>query len=113
MLSKENRLRKEKDFKVAWKNGRSYISRYIIIKIRKNSRNISRFGIIVSNKISKKSTKRNHQKRRIREIIRLKLSEIKPGFDCVVIARQGILEKKYQEIEEEIKKILQKTRLIK
>lgn len=112
MLPEENRLQKEKDFKIVWKNGKSYISRCIIIKIRKNSRNISRFGVIVSNKISKKSTKRNRLKRQIREIIRLKIKQIKPGFDCIVLARQGILDRKYQEIDAEIIKILQKAGLI-
>ncbi|AIE72636.1 Ribonuclease P protein component [Synechocystis sp. PCC 6714] len=51
----------------------------------------SRFGITVSQKVSKKATARNRLKRKIRAVIHHLRPQIQPGFDVVIIVLpQGI-----------------------
>jgi ribonuclease P protein component len=74
---------------------------------------ISRFGIIVSAKISKKAAIRNKIKRQIREIIRLQLQNIKSGQDNAIIVLAPIISENYQTIEKELNQIFKRLRLYK
>ena len=112
MLAKPYRLIKEEDFKNVYRKGKSFFSDSAILKFAKNKLKNSRFGFVVGNKISKKASSRNEIKRRLREIIRLKLKLIKPGNDCVIIAKSNIKEKNYKEIEKATIKLLKRARLL-
>jgi len=113
MLAKTNRLTKDKDFNNVFKKGRSSFDKLIGIKAVPDQQENSRFGILVSSKISKKAVERNKIKRQIREIIRLQLDKIKSGYDIVIITLPEILGKNYQEIEQSVDRNLQKLKLIK
>lgn len=98
-MKKENQLKKDKEFDKVFKNGRSSFSKILGIKAAINGSGTSRFGILVSNKISKKAVERNRIKRQIREVIRLELKKIKPGFDVVIITLPAVFGQSYREIE--------------
>lgn len=108
MLAKQYRLQKDRDFKLVFEHGKTVSSKFLFFKFKKNDLPTSRFGFIIGKKISKKSTVRNKTKRRLREIIRKKINSIKPGFDIVVGAKTEVLEKTYQEIEQEVGCLLKK-----
>lgn len=112
MLSQKHRLTKQKDFDIVFKHGSSFFVRELGIKCAKNNSGHSRFGFIVSNKIAKKATERNKIKRRLREVIRLVLPKIKKGIDVVVIARPGIGELEYKEIEKQVMVCLNRLKLL-
>lgn len=99
MLSQKYRLTKEKDFEHVFKKGRSFFVKELGVKAVKNDLGYSRFAIVVSNKISKKAVERNKIKRRLREIIRLILPNIKKGVDGVVVSRPSIADLDYKDIE--------------
>ena len=105
MLSRENRLRKRKDFDNIFKNGKAKTGGFIFLKFLKNDLNVSRFGFIVSLKIAKKAVVRNKIKRRLRQVIRNNINEIKPGFDIVITAKPEIVNKNYQEIKNELENL--------
>ncbi len=111
MLSKQFRLTKEKDFENAFKKGDAFFTKILGIKYIKNSLDDSRFGIIVGKKISKKATSRNKIKRQIREILRLQVSQIKAGYDIIIITRDSIINSDYWEIEKNIEYTFKKTGL--
>jgi ribonuclease P protein component len=111
VLQKNYRLTKKKDFEKVHKFGRFFTQDFLALKIAKNNLNFSRFGFLVSLKISKKATVRNKVKRRLREAVRLKIKEIKPGFDIIIFVRPEIVKKGYWEIDEAIKKVFDKTKL--
>lgn len=113
MLPKKHRLVKEKDFQGVFKKGKSFFTAELGIKVLANNLDVSRFGISVGLKISKKAVVRNKIKRRLREVFRLKLAQIKPGYDFVIIALPGIVDKKYQEIDEIAMRALDKFKMIK
>jgi len=106
MLPKIYRLKKKDDFARVFHQKRSFKELFLILKKRPNDLNCSRFGIIVSSKISKKATVRNRIRRIISEIVRLNLTGIKKSQDMVFITMPGIDKKNYKEIEENVKKLL-------
>ncbi len=114
MLSRKYKLKKDNDFKKVFKQGKNYQQEFIKIKVLKNNLTISRFGFIVGLKISKKAIQRNEIKRRLEEIVRLKLpiSSLKPGFDIVVMVGPEIIEKNYQEIEKTLINLFKKAKLL-
>lgn len=112
MLPKENRLTHRKDFDNTFKKGKGAFSDILGIKFIENNLEESRFGIVVSNKISKKAVIRNKIKRQLREIIHQNLDEIKNRSDVVIICRPGIEKKEFQEIEQTILKTFKKIKLI-
>lgn len=112
MLAKTNRLRKEREIKQVWKLGVSYSTPWLTLRKLKNEYKTSRFGIIVSNKIAKKSTIRNKIKRRLREAIRLSLVNIKQGFDCLIIVRQSLVNQKYKTVKQELGNLFKRAKLL-
>jgi len=111
MLAKKYRLNKTKDIEKVYKNGKSLIAKILGIKFMENSFNYSRFTFVVSTKIHKKSTKRNLAKRRMRETIRTNIKLIKPGYDVIFLARQGIIDANYEDIKSNIFYVLKKAGL--
>lgn len=99
MLPKKNRLTKRKDFDLILKKGKAIKEGFLFFKFLPKKNGDSRFGIIVSKKISKKATVRNKLKRRIRALLRIKIKKLKKNVDGILIALPGLEEKKFQEIE--------------
>lgn len=113
MLPKENRLKKKKDIERVFKKGMSFKEDFLILKMVKNNLKKSRFAFIVSQKVSKKATLRNKIKRRLRELVRLKLKKIKGGLDFIFLTTPGIKEKDFWELDKTINKLFQKTKCFK
>lgn len=112
MLPKINRIKKKRDFEMIFKKGVSFKNSFLIFKIAKNGLSYSRFGFIVSQKVSKKAVVRNRIKRRLSGIIRTELKNIKTGLDLVFISLSGIEKKNFSEIKEELINLLKKGKTI-
>jgi ribonuclease P protein component len=112
MLAKENRIKKKKDFDKLFKKAKSIKTNNFILKILSNSLKKNRFGFIISQKVAKKAVKRNKIRRNLAVVAKKITNKIKSGTDIVVIALCGIIEKKQDEIEAEIKKVLEKNKII-
>lgn len=113
MLKFLNHLTKEEDFKLLAKKGRPAYSALFGAKVMANKLPESRFGLVISAKVSKKATVRNLIKRRLTEIIRLNLAKIKPGFDVMILVKTGAVGKKYQELEQALGELLNKGKILK
>lgn len=96
MLKRLNRLTKTKDIEKVNKDGKSFFTKFFILKFVKNNLNNSRVTVVVSTKISKNATKRNRLKRIMREQIRLQYNNIKPGFDLIFYTSKFCLDEKGQ-----------------
>jgi len=99
MLARDKRLTKKKDFDRIFKEGISFFNDFLGAKIKENNLKKNRFGVIVSNKISKKAFERNKIKRQIKNIIRNKNLLKNNGFDCVIITLPVIKTMKFKSIE--------------
>jgi ribonuclease P protein component len=111
MLPQKQRLVREADFRRVYQKGATCFSPDIVLKASPNGLPESRFGIVVSLKVSKKATDRNRLKRRIGDTIRLRLAKIKVGRDILLIVKKGKNIDNYDEIERNIEYLLQKTQL--
>jgi ribonuclease P protein component len=112
MLSKENRLTKEKEFENVFKKGKVLKEKNLVLKFVKNDLKKNRFGFIVSQKVSKKAVVRNKVKRRLRQIMRKKMKKIKKGLDLVFVALPGIEKLGFSEVNEIIENILNKSQTL-
>lgn len=112
MLAKKNRLKKRKDFESVFRKGKGFKENFLVLKKSRNNLDFSRFGFIVGGKVSKKATVRNKIKRRLRELVQTKLPKIKKGFDFILIAKEGLANKDFKEMEETIDKLFNKAKII-
>ncbi len=113
MLPIKNRLKKKKDFEKVLKEGKSVKWDGLALKYCSNSFKESRFGIIVSKKVSKKAVVRNKIKRRIREILRRELEKIKKSQDIVFFVFPEFKNKEFPEVQKIVIKLLKKGKLLK
>lgn len=89
MLSQKNRLVKKKDFDAAFKQGKTLKEGFLLFKILKNNLPQSRFGFVVSKKVSSKAVERNAIKRRLRSVVAEGIATIEEPSDVVVVALSG------------------------
>jgi|SRR6056297_1035548 len=112
MLKKKNRLNKQREFDRVFQNGSSSFDRFIGVKAAKNNLENNRFGVIVSNKVSKKAVERNRIKRILREIIKDYREETRPGLDIVVIALPPSRERTFSQLKDSYYKHLKKLKFL-
>ena len=91
-------LKKNKDFQLVYKCGKSYANKYLVMYIKENNTGKSRLGISVSKKVGN-SIVRHRLTRLIRESYRLQEDRFRCGIDIVVIARIGAKGRTYKDIE--------------
>ena len=91
-------LKKNKDFQVVYRNGKSYANKYLVMYILKNDMDQNRIGISVSKKVGN-SVVRHRMTRLIRESYRLQESTFQRGLDIVVVCRASAKDKNYKDME--------------
>ena len=91
-------LKKNQDFRLIYKEGKSCANRYLVLYVRENGLAKNRLGVSVSKKVGN-SVIRHRLTRLIREGYRLQEDRYRCGLDIVVIARTGSKGKNYHEIE--------------
>ena len=110
-MKRQHRLRHNLDFQRVRRNGKSNASPLIVLAFLRNELDYSRFGFVVNKRLGK-AVRRNWIKRRMREAIRLRTANIKPGFDLVFIARQAINQASYAEIDQRLEQLLKASDLL-
>jgi ribonuclease P protein component len=112
VLPKKFRLTRKKDFEKISRKGKHFGGAFFILRTIENGLDYSRFGFVVSLKVSKKAVTRNKIRRQLHEMARVNFARIKNGFDALIIARPEIKEKSYQEIERALFEALEKGELL-
>lgn len=88
MLSRNNRLRRRRDFARVYREGRMHHSDILSIKSARSKIPTTRLAVVVSTKVSKKAVVRNRIRRCLQGELRTLLPQLKPGFDVIILARQ-------------------------
>ena len=109
MLPKDYRLRLDKDIKILFSQGKSIFGVITGVKYRPNHLKTSRFAIVIGKKISKKAVVRNRLRRQIRAMLYEELKNFKDGYDLMILVRPNIINKKREEIYNDLFKVLKKT----
>lgn len=91
-------LKKNRDFKTVYGNGKSRANKYLVMYVMKNGTEKNRIGISVSKKVGN-SVVRHHLTRLIREIYRLNEHHFKKGLDIIFIVRVNAKKIDYHTLE--------------
>ncbi len=90
MLSRDKRLRREKDIAMVYRKGRYGGVSSLQVKALSSKLPTSRVAIVVSKKISKRAVVRNRIKRRLSGYLGDNWQTVQPGYDIVVTVREDV-----------------------
>ena len=85
-MRKENRLASEAEFRRVRQEGRSWSHPLLVLHARRTGTPLVKVGITVSKRYGG-AVQRNRFRRRVRELLRARLDDLRPGWDVVVVAR--------------------------
>lgn len=105
-------LKKNHQFQFVYKNGKSYVNKYLVMYIKENGLGSNRIGISVSKKVGN-SVVRHRVTRLVRESYRLHESVFNSGLDIVIVARKSAAEVGYEEIESALLHLAKLHKIIK
>ena len=83
-------LRSSQEISAIRKEGRSFSNRYLVLVVRPNTLESSRYAVIASRSVGG-AVERNRCKRRIRSRVAKLAGRMKPGNDLLIIARIACL----------------------
>ena len=105
-------LKKNHQCQFVYKNGKSYVNKYLVMYIKENGLERNRIGISVSKKVGN-SVVRHRVTRLIRESYRLHESVFNSGLDIVVVARSAAAQADYEKIESALLHLAKLHKIIK
>lgn len=108
-MLKKGHLTQPTQFDLVYKEGSTQTDRYLVLKIRRNQLEFTRFGVSVSKRIGN-AVVRNRVKRVLREILRL--NDLKPGWDIVVIARNAASGGVYNQLNKSAVNLLSRAGIV-
>src|SRR3954462_2995574 len=112
-MRKEYRIKKNKDFQVAFKKGKSVANRQLVIcTLKKPDQNHFRIGLSVRKKIGNAVT-RTHIKRSVRQACHELDGQLYNDIDFVIVARRPTATMDYFEIQKSLSHVLRLARVIK
>jgi len=111
MLQSSNRLRRPADVARVRQQGKSNRHPLLILLVLPNELNVSRFAFVASRRVGK-AVERNRAKRLLREAVRHRLSNIAPGWDCVLIARPSMVKAHFTDVETAVAQCLKRAKLL-
>ena len=109
-MKKNFRVKREKDFKAIFKEGTSFANRKFVVYQLENQKNNFRVGLSVSKKLGN-AVARNQIKRRIRHIVQNAKGSLVEDVDFVVIARKGVENLEYAEMERNLLHVLKLSKI--
>lgn len=111
MLPRRYRLRDKARFRQVRQEGASYPHTLVVLTCLPNQETVSRSGFTVSRRIGK-AVARNRARRRISEAVQLLWDLVTPGWDMVWIARPGINEADFSELQSACARLLRRAHLL-
>ena len=112
MLTAAHRLRHDTDIAKVLKSKKGVFDAACGVKFAPNGLSLSRFAVVVGTKVSKNAVDRNRVRRQYREIIRLHLADLIPGYDVLLLTAKPALPLDYHEKESRILRVLRKAGLL-
>ena len=113
MLAAKYILTGAKNFARVEENGQLFQSESFGVAVyQRGDKDFSRFGFIVSNKISPDAVQRNRIKRALKEAIRQNWVDVVYGLDAVFLAKPVSLRKSTVDLMSETKETLKKIKIL-
>jgi ribonuclease P protein component len=118
-LPKTNRLRNRRDFQAVYQKGIRRSGSHLILRAllavkpeQESQEFLTRFGISISQKVSKKAVVRNRIKRQIKAALRKLMPQIERGWKVVIVVRSNAVECKYEHFLRELEQLLTNAKII-
>jgi ribonuclease P protein component len=102
----EQRLQRQSDFAAAYKEGRAHSHRLLVVRVRPNGLEHTRFGF-VAGKVVGGAVVRNRLKRRLRAMVRQ--MPVRGGYDIVIGARKPSVDAGFPELREALRGIFERA----
>lgn len=112
MLSAPHRLTASRAYQYVYRRGRSFSGSCLRIHVTKGGSGTTQFGIVVSNRVSKRATERNLLKRRLRAALRTHISTVAQGYLVVVVTTGRALRQPYAALRDELTTLLRRAHLL-
>jgi ribonuclease P protein component len=111
-LPKQYRLTRTGEFSKVYQQGRQASTRHLVVKVlempEQLSESCSRFGITISQKVSKRAVVRNRLKRQVRAAIQSLLPRLKSRLWIVIVMRSPAIECDYGQFLRELEQLFLK-----
>jgi len=110
-LPKPYRLTRNDQFSKVYRLGRQAANHHLAVKVLDRAElaaspaEPSRFGITVSQKVSKQAVVRNRLKRQIRGCLQVLIPQIKPGLWIVIVVRSAAIKCDYWQFLRELEEL--------
>lgn len=105
-------LNRNRDFNRMYSRGKSYVTSSLVVYVLRNRQKEVRIGITTSKKIGN-AVQRNRARRLIRESCRKIISDLKPGYDIVMVARKRTVQVKCDVVLNAMTKMLSEANILK
>ncbi len=105
-------MKKTNEFRNCYENGKSYVSKFIVVYVWENESSFNKIGISCSKKIGN-SVVRHRFARLVREAYRLHEDMFNSGLDIVVVARACARDANFFDIERSLLSLAGKARIMK
>ena len=103
------KLKKSKEYNLVFTNGKKLSGKNFILQFLNTELSFTRIGITASKKLGN-ATERNFVKRRIRCLLtKIFFKKAGTASDLVIVAKQGVLTEKFEDLSKELKLLLKKT----
>jgi ribonuclease P protein component len=114
MLASKYKLKRSKVFDEAKSRGKLHQQKLFGISVleRKDDQP-SKFGFVISKKVSKQAVQRNRINRAVQETIRFEMTHIKEGFDVIFLLKQEAARSTTDEIMRAVRVAIKEVGLIK
>ena len=110
-MKRKYRIKKNKDFQVVFKKGKSVANRQFVLYIlQKPEEREFRIGLSVSKKIGNAVT-RNKVKRLIRQVFSEEKHRIASGKEFIIIARKPAADMNYHEVKGSLNHLFRKAKI--
>ena len=91
-------LKRNYEFQRLYSKGKSAVTPYLVVYVRKTKKRSNKIGFTVSTKLGK-AVVRNRVRRRLREIYRLNEERFATGLEIVTVARVRAVKASYSQLE--------------
>lgn len=113
MVSKEYRLSGNKNFEKVFQEGQLVQAEtFGLAYLNRGDNEVTRFGFIVSTKVSKIAVNRNRVKRALSEAVRFLTSKLEKGYNVVFLAKGQSMKVPTDELMREVGITLKKAGLL-
>ena len=111
MLKRINRLKKRYQFNYVYKSGEHFSGEHMVLYVASSKTKNIKVGLAVTKKVGH-AVVRNKVRRRLREIIKTQVPNLKQNNNIIVVARDNITEASFERLSNEFLKLIKKANLI-